>query len=289
MELQTAVDYVLGTWGVKTLPPHSKILKQATPLQRAQFFAELTSRSNTDRLRELETQYLEDWRRWEVGATMSAEATEALMEYADRCDHRGLVSSSSDMSSTLKVVLKEVKRREESRKWQKSRRKDDETRSQMNENARKSKKKFKENEPLAYAEKRKLEDEQARAKQDQAEEQFRLRYKSVRQQFRDKLLNHKGFTMEEACTTAIQVYPYCREQVMPFSERVQKDKMPSLSELAELTKVARSYLRTLPEFFREALEEYNTFKSSDGQLTAQDQHDMRLDNTEATGDQEHSI
>lgn len=288
-ELQIAVDYVLGTWGVKTLPSQSKILKQATPLQRAQFFAELSSRSNTDRLREIETQYSQDWLKGKGGATMSAGATEALMEYADRSAYRGLILSTSDMPSMLKAVLKEVKRRESSRKWQKSRKEDEQVRAQLNECSRRSRKKFKENEPLAYAEKRKREDELARAKQGQVEEQFRLRYKSFRLQFRDKLINHKGFTLEEACGAAIEIYPYFREQIMPFSDKIQQDKMPSLSKLDGLTKVARSYLRTLPAPFREVLEEYNTFKASDDRLPAQDLHDLLLDNTETIEEHYHSL
>ena len=86
----------------------------------------------------------------------------------------------------------------------------------MNKNARKSRKKFKETRPEEYAIKRKLEDEKARERQTLEEEQLRLKYKSVREQFKTKLVSMKSFTAEEAWPVSIEVFPYFREQAMLY-------------------------------------------------------------------------
>ncbi|KAK9900250.1 hypothetical protein P389DRAFT_165454, partial [Cystobasidium minutum MCA 4210] len=95
-----------------------------------------------------------------------------------------------------------------------------------------------------YARRRKLQDEQAKIRQLQDSEQLRCRYNSAREQFKLKLISMKSSSTEEACAVAIAVFPYVREQDTPFSELLQKEKLPG-QELAELTKVGGAYQRSL--------------------------------------------
>lgn len=52
---------------------------------------------------------------------------------------------------------------------------------------------------------------------------------------------------------------------MPFSEAIRKDSLTKGQELAELAKGGRAYLRSLPSFFREALDEVKVRKTSEAQ------------------------